>query len=350
MRVFMTVSIDLVSPMEDLSENVVDEMPQKKFQLKAVLKDQKGGEVISASYCGIASEPLCDNLLAVVSERMLTIYDDFHMGDHVAVVAQYVHPEEDMRHIQACAWIPGSLSSEMHRTSPRIALLLSDGTLSVVDIVESKVTHVVETGLAYGAPCLYAPCTWDHCGGSEHVVLFDPAVGDVCVVDIVTKKVTVVSSSASAIAVSQEGDAVVVARDGGILRVGLDGLESSTQDEHKISTSMIRGIVPVGNHRYIVRLQGSFQMWDISASTCVSEWKVGKGDQSALPFGANTEIAVVGTDDGDAHIFSLETGKEISVVSVVRVNAGVDAVALSKNGAHIVLAAANGFLFRYLYC
>lgn len=342
----MTVSIDTVPTME---ENMVDE--EKKFQLKAVLKDQKGGDVLSAQYCSVETEPVCDNLLAVVSERMLTIYDDFHMGDHVAVVAQYVHPEEDMGHIQACAWIPGSLDSGMHRKSPRIVLLLSDGRLAVVSIVESKVTHVVETGIVCSAPCLLAPARWDHCGGREHVVLFDSSTGDVSLVDIGSNAGVVrVSGSVSAAAISPRGDAVLVAQEGGLLRVGMDGQESSRGDAYEVSTSPIRGIMPVDDDRYILRLQGSFQLWDIVSGTCLSEWKLGKGDQSALPCSSNNEFAVVGNDDGDAHIFSLQDGKEVSSVSVVRVNTGVEAVALSQNGAHIVLAAGNGFLFRYLYC
>lgn len=343
----MTVSSPHIeSPTE---ENV--EGHGKKFQLKAVLKDQKGGEVLFAEYCRVDTEPVCDNLLAVVSERMLTIYDDFHMGDHVAVVAQYVHPEEDMGHIQACAWIPGSLDSEMHRKSPRIALLLSDGRIAVLSIVESKVTRIVETGIVHGSPCLLAPATWDHCGGREHVVLFDSSAGTVYFVDIASDACVMhVSDSASAVAVAPRGDAVLVAQQSDILRVDLQGQEPSRENVNIVSTSTIQGILPVDEDTYILRLQSSFQLWDIRAGSCVSEWKVGKGDQSTLPCSSNQECTVVGTDDGDAHIISLEDGKEMSVVSVVRVNSGVEAVALSKNGAHIVLAAGNGFLFRYLYC
>ncbi len=346
----MTVStprIDIEPRMEEQGEE-----QGRKFQLKAVLKDQKGGEVLSAGYCNVETDPVCDNLLAVVSEKMLTIYDDFHKGDHVAVVAQYVHPEEDMSHIQACAWIPGSLDSEMHRKSPRIALLLSDGRIAVVNIVESKVTCVVETGVVHRSPSLLAPATWDHCDGRERVVLFDAAVGDVYFVDIGSETgVLRVNDSASDVAVCPRGDAVLVAQGSRILRVGLDGHESSREELQTVSISTaIRGILAVDEDRYILRLQGSFQLWDIGAGSCLSEWKVGKGDQSALPCSSNHEFGVVGTDDGDAHIFSLEDGKEISVVSVVRVHSGVEAVAISKNGAHIVLAAGNGFLFRYLYC
>lgn len=341
------------------AEVVVDErdpmsLDAKKFQLKAVLKDQKGGRVISASYCHVETNPACHNLLAVVSARMLTIYDDFHMGHHVSVVAQYVHPEDDSSTIQACVWIPGSVDSEMHRASPRLALLLSDGRVAVVSIIESKVTHIIETGLSCSAPRLVAPSTWEYCNGSEYLVIFDPSSGNIYVVDIRSQHgARRVCGSARAVSISHSGDAIYVVRnnDDRVVRLTMSDCDGDTTEVFKAGTSAIKGIVAVDDERCILRLQHCFQLWDIGAGTCLSEWMVkGCKDQSVQPFDSNADLAIVGTDDGDGHVFTLERGEEVSTVSVVRVNSGVEAVALSKDGTHIVLAAGDGFLFRFLYC
>lgn len=346
---------------EDVERKDHVEGQQKRcYQLQAVLKDQKAGRVLSASYCDVETVPSCNNLLAVVSERMLTIYDDFHMGEYVAVVAQYVHPEEDLSRIQACTWIPGSRHSELHSKSPRLALLLSDGRVAVVSIIDSKVTHVIETGLSQcGAnPCLLAPPSWDHCSGGERLIVFDSSAGNVYVVDGTPghKGVLGVCDSARAVAMSKRGDAVLVAKDEGILRLDMDGreyqdgMQKLPTSSSSSSSSMIRGIVPVDERRCILKLHSSFELWDMETCSRLSSWSIAhKGDQSTRPFSANKELAVIGTDEGDAHIFYIEQGKEMSVVSVVRVNSEVEAVALSDDGTHIVLAAGNGFLFRYSY-
>ena len=47
-------------------------------------------------------------------------------------------------------------------------------------------------------------------------------------------------------------------------------------------------------------------------------------------------------------MYTLEDGVEMCVVSVVRVTSEIEAAAISPNSKHLVLAAGNGFLFRFL--
>ena len=62
-------------------------------------------------------------------------------------------------------------------------------------------------------------------------MLFDAAVGDVYFVDIGSETgVLRVNDSASDVAVCTRGDAVLVAQGSRILRVGLDGHESSREE------------------------------------------------------------------------------------------------------------------------
>lgn len=47
-------------------------------------------------------------------------------------------------------------------------------------------------------------------------------------------------------------------------------------------------------------------------------------------------------------MFTLEDGAEMCALSVVRVTSEIEAAAISSNSRHLVLAAGNGFLFRFL--
>lgn len=194
------------------------------FQLKAVVKDGgQVGPVLSVSYCHCETSPACDNLVAVLACNHLTVYDDFHWGDHVAIVAQYVDEGATM---VCMAWIPGDLASERHRMSPRIAVAKSDGSVEIVSIIDSKVVSRMEIGEDVAE--IAAPGTWGT-NGQEllavrstqgRVVLWDGSrnecVGRVC-------------EDASAVAWARDGDALFVARQDGSVHMYSMPLKESYQ-------------------------------------------------------------------------------------------------------------------------
>jgi hypothetical protein len=111
------------------------------------------------------------------------------------------------------------------------------------------------------------------------------------------------------------------------------------------------------SNAFVVVTESCFQVWkDVSTTIAAdggpamgSPWALkGYKDQSCRPFACNGSVAILGTDDGDGHIFNVETGEEESILSVVRVVSEIEAAAVSADGSHIVLAAGNGFLFRFL--
>ena len=101
---------------EDLGANACPEISKlAEYKLRSVVKDQRVQPALHAAYCNIKTAVPCANLLLVLTNSTLTIYDDFHMGDHVAIVAQYVHEDaegEEKTSLVSAAWIPGALDSE----------------------------------------------------------------------------------------------------------------------------------------------------------------------------------------------------------------------------------------------
>ena len=55
-----------------------------------------------------------------------------------------------------------------------------------------------------------------------------------------------------------------------------------------------------------------------------------------------------GDESGDGCLLDAATGREVARVSIVRVNAPVNACGISEDGSHLILTAGNGFLFRFL--
>ena len=353
----------------------------REYQLKAVVKDTQAGSAIDASYCGCKTDPMCDNLLAVLTEKMLTVYDDFHMGDHVSVVAQYLHPTvtgtTPQSRLVAMTWLPGSMDSEMHRYSPRIGLVMSDGSVAVVSIVDSMITSVIQTTMSVVA--IEAPSSWDGCGG-EYVALLHED-GTISLWDIASG-VCVVSSVGSekvAMAFSEGVEFLLVSSRHGMVEkvdvptmVRMHTQENGMSSVQETTVSLVESVslddgvvkkmlrLPNNNSNsdvFVVVKESCFQLWkEVSTSSSngdgpevVSSWALkGYKDQSSRPFDCNGNIAILGTDDGDGHIFNVETGDEESAISVVRVVSEIEAAAVSADGSHIVLAAGNGFLFRFL--
>jgi hypothetical protein len=377
----MTVDISMENNnnIDDAKTDVdVSDVPTptvRGYQLKAVVKDTQAGSAIDASYCRCRTDPVCDNLLAVLTEKMLTVYDDFHMGDHVCVVAQYVHPTgtddaSPQSRLVAMTWLPGAMDSEMHRYSPRVALVMSDGSVAVVSIVDSMITSVIQTNASVVA--IEAPSSWDGCVG-EYVALLDED-GIVSLWDIASG-VCVVSSVGSekvSMAFSEGGEFLLVAnRHGGVVekvdistmvRMQENEMGRSVQEIALDHGGAVKKMVRLPNknnnsNAFVVVTESCFQVWkDVSTTIAAdggpamgSPWALkGYKDQSCRPFACNGSVAILGTDDGDGHIFNVETGEEESILSVVRVVSEIEAAAVSADGSHIVLAAGNGFLFRFL--
>lgn len=203
------------SMVEENQENDNDSIEELDgFQLKAVVKDAgQVGSVVSVSYCRCETSPACDNLVAVLARNHLTVYDDFHWGDHVAIVAQYV---DEGATLVSMAWIPGDSGSERHRWSPRIALAKSDGRIEIVSIVDSKVVSRMEIGEDVAE--IAAPWTWGSSG--QELLAVRSTQGRVMVWDISRKEcVGSVCEDASAVACASDGNALYVARQDGSVQM-----------------------------------------------------------------------------------------------------------------------------------
>jgi hypothetical protein len=336
------------------SPTVSDGQDAKMYTLKAVVKDTRVQPALHAAYCHVKTSCPCSNLLLVLTSNTLTIYDDFHMGEHVAIVAQYVHEDEEEKSTMvSAAWIPGAVDSEVHSGSPRILLALSNGNLAVVDIVESKVTQMFNMGGAFDASgyvLLAAPEAW--VDGKEHVcVLGGNAVASVWNV-AKEEKVASIEKAVSAVAYV-DGTLVAaygLSAGGGVGMHDVDGKELDGSHQFDVLDGKeIDSILRIDEGTCLLRDEREFRLWDMKEGAVTSTFKVkGKRDQSEVAFDANGSIAVLGTDDGDGHVFDVHSGEEICDISVVRVSSEVEAVAVSGDGRHIILAAGSGFLFRFL--
>ena len=341
---------------EDLGANACPEISKlAEYKLRSVVKDQRVQPALHAAYCNIKTAVPCANLLLVLTNSTLTIYDDFHMGDHVAIVAQYVHEDaegEEKTSLVSAAWIPGALDSEKNAGSARILLALSNGSLAVVDIIESKIPQMFDAAFdASGYVLLAAPDAW--VDGKEHVcVLSGDAQASVW---NLAKEVRVASIDKPVSAVAYIHDTLVTAygegAGGGIGVHDADGKELGGGPAGScavVGGEEIDSILPVGEDMCVLRSERSFRLWDMKHGTVKSTFKLKETrDQSVVAFDANGFVAVLGTDDGDGHVFDVQSGEKLGQISVVRVSSEVEAVAVSRDGRHVVLAAA-GFLFRFL--
>jgi hypothetical protein len=322
-----------------------------EYQLKAVVKDQRTQPVLSAAYCTIRTAPDCSNLLMVLTSNSLTVYDDFHMGDHVAVVAQYVHEDaEEETTLVSAAWMPGSLESELHKNSPRILLALSNGSLAVVDIIESRITQLFKLdgsvgdsfAHASGRVLVAAPEVW--ADGKEYVCVL---VGDqIATVWDLKKEEEIFAIPKSVSAVAYVGGKLLAARVGG----GVDWYDMGGKESGSLCEGQdINSILSVQGKNCVLRSPKGFHLWDTEADALVSSWKLkDRRSQTEVTFAANAGIAVLGTGEGDGVVFDVESGDEICGLSIVRVSSEVEAVAVSGDGRHVILAAGSGFLFRFL--
>ena len=325
------------------------------YKLRAVVKDPRMEPALHAAYCHVKTSIPCSNLLLVLTKSTLTIYDDFHMGDHVAIVAQYVHEVEEGEEkttLVSATWIPGAVDSEKNAGSARILLALSNGSLAVVDIIESRITQMFDGAFdASGYVLLAAPEAW--VDGKEHVcVLGGDEVASVWNVAR-EERVGAIEKAVSAMAYAK-GTLLVAytaSAGGGIGRHDADGklLVDKEMDGCAIlDGEEIDSILPVEEGVCVLRGEREFRVWDMREGVIKSAFRLKETrDQSEVAFDANGTVAVLGTGDGDGYVFDVQSGEEIGQVSVVRVSSEVEAVAVSGDGRHIVLAA-SGFLFRFL--
>lgn len=341
---------------QELGANTCPEISKfDEYKLRSVVKDQRVQPALHAAYCHIDTAVPCGNLLLVLTKSTLTVYDDFHKGDHVAIVAQYVHEDEEGEEktsLVSAAWMPGALDSEKNAGSARILLALSNGSLAVVDIIESKITQMFDGAFdASGYVLLATPDAW--VDGKEHVcVLGGDAQASVwnvakeARVASIDKPVSAVayvdSTLVTAYSGSAGGSVGVHDVDGKELAGGLGGGCAVLDGEE------IDSILPVGDNMCVLRSEREFRLWDMKQGTVKSTFKLKEmRDQSEVAFDANGTVAVLGTDDGDGHVFDVQSGEKTGQISVLRVSSEVEAVAVSRDGRHVVLAAA-GFLFRFL--
>lgn len=341
---------------QELGENFVCVNSKiDEYKLRSVVKDQRVQPALHAAYCHINTAVPCGNLLLVLTESTLTIYDDFHKGDHVAIVAQYVHEDEvgeEKTSLVSAAWMPGALDSEKNAGSARILLALSNGSLAVVDIIESKITQMFDGAFdASGYVLMSAPSEW--VDGKEHVcVLGGDAKASVW---NVAKEARVASIDKAVSAVAYVDGMLVAAygasAGGGVGVHDVDGNESAvglTGVFAVLGGDEIDSILPVGENMCVLRSEREFRLWNMANGTVKSTFRLKETrDQSEVAFDANGTVAVLGTEDGDGHVFDVQTGEKMGQISVVRVSSEVEAVAVSRDGRHVILAAA-GFLFRFL--
>ena len=111
-----------------------------------MLKENHGCPVVSLEYYKSIQRPEYSNLLASVGGHQLNVYDDRHMGEHLAVVAQYCHVDgDDNVRLTCSSWLTGPVNNVGH-VDPRIAVGSVRGEVVVVSLVESKVEGIIPAG------------------------------------------------------------------------------------------------------------------------------------------------------------------------------------------------------------
>ena len=126
----------------------------KKLEMKTVIKEnhERAIEEMRFNFTTSLKNSKCSNLFASVGADMLTVYDDNHFGDHVALVCQFKNTENLKAKtkggpLYCLSWVDAK-RSEHEQGDALIAVAGEDMVVSIVSVSESAVVQILRGGHA----------------------------------------------------------------------------------------------------------------------------------------------------------------------------------------------------------
>ena len=126
----------------------------KKLEMKTVIKEnhERAIEEMRFNFTTSLKNSKCSNLFASVGADMLTVYDDNHFGDHVALVCQFKNTENLKAKtkggpLYCLSWVDAK-RSEHEQGDALVAVAGEDMVVSIVSVSESAVVQILRGGHA----------------------------------------------------------------------------------------------------------------------------------------------------------------------------------------------------------
>ncbi|CAL6336941.1 unnamed protein product [Bathycoccus prasinos] len=125
----------------------------KKLEMKTVIKENHERAIEEMKFNFTKSfNSKCSNLFASVGSDVLTVYDDNHFGDHVALVCQFKNTENIKAKtkggpLYCLSWVDAK-RSEHEQGDALIAVAGEDMVVSIVSVSESAVVQILRGGHA----------------------------------------------------------------------------------------------------------------------------------------------------------------------------------------------------------
>ena len=125
----------------------------KKLEMKTVIKENHERAIEEMKFNSTKSFfSKCSNLFASVGSDVLTVYDDNHFGDHVALVCQFKNTENMKAKtkggpLYCLSWVDAK-KREHEQGDALIAVAGEDMVVSIVSVSESAVVQILRGGHA----------------------------------------------------------------------------------------------------------------------------------------------------------------------------------------------------------
>mmetsp|Transcript_40370 Transcript_40370/g.114287 ORF Transcript_40370/g.114287 Transcript_40370/m.114287 type:complete len:336 (+) Transcript_40370:195-1202(+) len=291
------------------------------------------------------------------------------MGGHVGIVVHFQNVETEHTaggELGVCAWINSAGWREHPLGDAILAVAGKDRNISIISVVESRVIHmlkghasdVIDLCGCLGKPALLASLSKD-----GHVRVWD-----------VHRQEAVVSLThpgATSICLSPDGShAIIGTKKGDLCRLHLPAALLPDQRKRKADGPFggrLNTLDMAGAHAremvdclaYISpallvskSVDGRMHVWDAASMTSQASWRVPSGTVENEPwsrFAADPAGAfiAVGNSLGDLYIYESVTGKRLSHVEPIRVNAPMRGCCVSSDCRRVLAVLGNGFIFRY---
>lgn len=358
----------------------------QQLRLKTVIKESHCSPVqhLDVNLC----DADCRNLFATAARDQVTIYDDMHMGGHVAVVANLAlssTPEEAKDLFNACCWINSTGLSRHPYGDALLAVGGADSVIHIISIVQAAVVGqlplpagatVAELSAAASCPGLLlvlcrdgslqlwqissGVCLWSaktdafaaalHPEGS--CVLTSSRTGKLTLWDLSGLDVSPAAAAAAAGSASAAAAAAAAAGAAGVSKdswLAPERPESSAVDCIRFLTGDLLCLKSADGHM-------STHSWP--SGKLVSKWKVpGCGSSSSstpsyskrCSFGHTRDgrFVCVGNHSAAAYVFDTRTGRQVTRVEAIRVQGSVKACGLSEDCRHLLMVVGHGYVFRF---
>ncbi|CAK0786987.1 hypothetical protein CVIRNUC_010203 [Coccomyxa viridis] len=342
------------------------------LKLKTVIKESHCRPVRQLLFNAVDAS--CSNLFATVGGDQATVYDDMHMGDYIAVVLNFVNARTSHaagQGLQALAWLSAEELSGHPNGDAFLAVAGSAGEIGVISLVEARVVSLI-TGHPGAVVSLSAV------PGRPGMLTSLGRDGTVRFWDVVTQqRLATVPAEATAMAVSPGGDVLATGGRKGSLHLWQlqDNLDADPARSHLQASILVEDAEELASDsgaqhweavdslRFLAggrlaskSLDGRMLVWDTAQRLQLASWKVpgcsargGRGEAGGFAATSSGGHICAGNSSGDVRVYDTHTGKQVALVSPIKVTGPVLACALSDDCRHLLAAVGNGYVFRYEY-